>query len=267
MKVRGLSVVAAIAAAALVACGTTTGPPRPSGSPAPTVQVQQSSASPSPSPSPSDTGYAWRTDIVGSMFYVGEKASADNGYQTNEEAAWCTDWVACFGGVDKPTRRSTNGYWPAGFTPRENPFYVALPCDEFTDKGHQPDFVKHASQIPWVPKGADGKPVLPDEDSVLKNVWVQIVAGNVTVEAQLEDTGPFEESGDKNNDCGYVFATDDRRPANTWELKAGIDLSPAVMKHLTGNANTGSVVVKWRFVQRPSDGPWTQIVTTSKPAW
>ncbi len=264
MRLRGLGIAGAFAALVLAACGTTAGP-SPVSTDAPAAQVQ---TQPSNSPSASASGYSWHTNITASMFYVGEKASEENNDQTNEEAAWCTNWVRCFGGVDDPNHRSADGYRPAKFTPKENPFYVALPCDEFTNDGHQPDFVNHASQIPWVTLGANGKPDLPEEASVLKNVWVQIQAGDKTVFAQLEDTGPFEESGDANNDCAYVFATDDRRPANTWGLKAGIDLSPAVMKQLTGSSQTGNLTVKWRFAQKPiEDGPWTMTVTNSKPAW
>jgi hypothetical protein len=46
---------------------------------------------------------------------------------------WDQHWQTSYGGVDDPDRR--NGYWPADFTPRENPFYVALPYGEFDALG------------------------------------------------------------------------------------------------------------------------------------
>jgi hypothetical protein len=261
VAVRRIGLIAVAAVAFVAGCAQGVAPVTSVPSPA----IVQPSSSSSP-----ETGYPWHTNIVGSMFYVGEKAGPDNNDQTNEGSAWCGVWTQCFGGVDDPNHRTADGYWPARFTPKENVFYVALPCDEFTDKGYQLTFEDFADQIPWVPQGTDGKPQLPGVSSVLKNHWIEISVGGRSVFAQWEDTGPFEESGDVNNDCGYVFGRGDPRPANTWDLKAGIDLSPAVMMALTGSASTGRVVVAWRFVEDEGtvpNGPWSQTVTTSAPYW
>ena len=66
------------------------------------------------------------------MFWVGEQADAENAYIPNHESYWDKDWLASFGGVDDPWHR--NGHWPAGFAPKENPFYVALPYGEFAEQ-------------------------------------------------------------------------------------------------------------------------------------
>ena len=66
------------------------------------------------------------------MFWVGEQADAENAYIPNHQSYWDKDWLASFGGVDDPWHR--NGHWPAGFAPKENPFYVALPYGEFAEQ-------------------------------------------------------------------------------------------------------------------------------------
>jgi len=53
------------------------------------------------------------------MFWVGERADAENAYIPNHESYWDKDWLANFGGIDDPWHR--NGHWPTGFTPKENP--------------------------------------------------------------------------------------------------------------------------------------------------
>lgn len=64
------------------------------------------------------------------LFWVGERSNAENNFIPNHESYWDTDWQTSYGGVDDPEHR--NGYWPAGFRPKENPFYVALPYGEFS---------------------------------------------------------------------------------------------------------------------------------------
>src|SRR5258708_7214112 len=80
--------------------------------------------------SSAQTTYALHTGITATVFWVGEPigngSSADN-----SQSAWDDDWLGHFGGFDDPQDR--NGYQPAAFTPRENPFYFDLPYDDFTD--------------------------------------------------------------------------------------------------------------------------------------
>lgn len=252
--------IAVGAVLALMGCGSATDPVVP-------VAVSVSASSvPSSSP-PAVWKYAVHTNIVGTYFYGGEPQSADNNFQTNEETAWCGKWSHCFGGVDDPKHRQHGNAWPAKFKPKENPFYVALPCSDYDTKGLNAGFMKFAKQVPWVTLNPDGTPAISDGISVLKNRWVKIVAGDKTVYAQWEDTGPFENPTD--NDCGYVFGSDAVRPANEFGLHAGIDLSPATLYALGAPIGAGEITVSWCFVDETDvpSGTWSEITTTSGPYW
>ena len=144
-------------------------------------------------------------------------------------------------GVDDPERR--NRHWPAGFTPKQNPFYVALPYGEFTEQG---DALKHnARHVPWYRSGLD---------PLLKNRWVEIRRNDRSCFAQWQDVGPCGE-----DDFDFVFGTANK-PRNTFDAKAGLDVSPAVWHHL-GMTDNG--LSAWRLVEEADvpAGPWTEIVT------
>jgi hypothetical protein len=51
-------------------------------------------------------------------------------------------------------------------------------------------------------------------------------------------------------------------PQNTFDAKAGLDVSPAVWQYLRMDDNAETA---WRFVEAGDvpPGPWTEIVTTS----
>jgi hypothetical protein len=176
------------------------------------------------------------------MFWVGEQADAENAYIPNHQSYWDKDWLASFGGVDDPWHR--NGHWPAGFAPKENPFYVALPYGEFAE---QNQLKAEASDIPWYRPGLD---------PLLKNRWVEIRYNGRSCYAQWQDVGPCGE-----DDFGFVFGDADV-PLNTFDAEAGLDLSPAVWHHL---GMTDNALTEWRFVDQSEvpEGPWTEIVTRS----
>ena len=217
---------------------TTTGPATTTTGPATTTTGP---AAP-PVPDRAGTTYPLHT-VTATVFWVGEPADGDNRFITNADSAWDDQWQEHFGGVDDPDHRA--GWRPAGFTPRENPFYVALPYDDLDDD----DQVRpSAAGIPW---GGERAP----EQSVLKNRWVRIERGGRAVYAQWEDVGPF-----KSDDFGYVFGS--AAPANKGNDAAGIDVSPAVGDQL---GLDGMDRVSWRFVERADvpAGPWLSVVTTS----
>ena len=165
--------------------------------------------------------------VFTTMFWVGEAATADNDYISNSQSAWDDNWRTHFGGTDDPQAR--HGWLPAAFTPRENPFYCALPYNDYTDNNARKPEAAHI--IPW------GR-IWPGGTSLCKNHWVQITAHGRTVYAQWEDSGPFEY-----NDAAYVFGT--RPPASTHFLHAGLDVSPAVNDYLhLGNG----WFTDWHFV-------------------
>jgi hypothetical protein len=186
--------------------------------------------------------YPLHTNIIATVFWVGEDPSADNGYIDNYSSAWVSNWVVSFGGVDEPDAR--NGYRPAGFTPKENPFYFALPYGDYTEVGIK----ANVNQIYWYKPFAQGQ-------SLLKNRWIEITYNGKVAYGQWEDTGPFED-----DDVNYVFGT--AKP----KQEVGLDVSPAIRDYL---GLTVMNVVSWRFVEESAvpTGPWKEIVTRSGPSW
>lgn len=191
---------------------------------------------------PRPTAYrsAWK-EAIATVFWVGEGAGSDNGFIHNAASAWDEEWEKSFGGVDDPACRS--GSHPCAFTPRENPFYVALPYNDRDDEGREKP---EAVRIPWYPG--------PSEKSILKNRWIEVRALDVSCFGQWQDTGPFFDT-----DFAYVFG-DAKNPQNAFGEKAGIDLSPAMRDCLNV---AGSSVISWRHVDVTlvPEGPWHTMVT------
>lgn len=187
-------------------------------------------------------------NVVATVFWVGEPSGPDNAFIPNQASAWDEHWQDHYGGVDDPNRRQANGKWPAGFVPQENSFYIALPYNEFTDKGA---VKKNATQIPWY----DSQQPPTPQYSILKNHWVRVSYGARVAYGQWEDVGPMKE-----DDGAYVFGT-----APPAYKPSGIDLSPAIAQHL-GMSGRGKV--SWSFVdaQQVPQGPWTEIITTRQVA-
>lgn len=184
-------------------------------------------------------------NIITTVFWVGEPGDTDNGKIPNDVSAWDGHWQQHYGGVDGQDNR--RGYQPAGFTPKENPFYVALPYNDIDPDGNR----KSSAEL--------CRPYTPDYDarySACKNIWVAITHGNKTVYAQWEDVGPFGE-----DDSSYVFGT--AKPRNTRGEHAGLDVSPAVQSEL-GLQDVDRT--SWHFVQTKDvpEGPWKTVITTSK---
>ncbi len=177
---------------------------------------------------------------VTTVFWVGEGATSENGYIDNYGSYWDARWMKHFGGVDSPSERK--GFMPAGFTPRQNPFYVALPFAEVDREGNLKEIAK---QIPGF--GASSEPLT-------RNRWVEIRYKGTSCYAQWQDVGPSGE-----NDFEWVFGSAEK-PKNKFGLKAGLDISPATAQFL---GIEDSARTEWRFVEASEvpDGPWKQIVT------
>jgi len=194
--------------------------------------------------------YPEHKHIITTVFWVGEPESDDeennNDNIHNRSSVWVEDWTAAYGGVDDPDNRC--GYQPCGFEPKENPFYFALPFNDYNSKGLKP--AKELEAIPWY----DGH--VEEGKSILKNRWIEITYEGKKVYSQWEDAGPFGE-----DDADYVFGTD--RPQ---ELRAGLDVSPAVADYvgLDGRGKTS-----WRFIDEADvpPGPWRETITRSDPQW
>ena len=185
--------------------------------------------------------YPWKLDIVATVFWVGEQPT-ENNPTPNDKSSWDTQWMQNFGGYDDPdATKRTDSFTPVAFTPKQNPFYVALPYNDVIDyKTHKPE----ASRvIPWFSQrfSRSGR-------TVLKGQWVAIRYGNRVCYAQWEDCGPFV-----TDDHDYVFGN--ARPKNTSNNGAGIDISPAIRDYLGLKSMSKC---DWRFVdvsEVPS-GPW-----------
>jgi hypothetical protein len=197
------------------------------------------------------SAYPLKTGIVATTFWVGQGPSADTGWTNNYDSAWDTWWQEHYGGYDDPNSR--NGWYPAGFTPKENPFYVAVPYTDFGYAGRKTDAF---NVVPW----ADEKTTWGYQESMIKNRWVRITTRGKTVYAQVENSGPGP-----TDDWQYVFGSN-AQPTTSFGWKAGIDVSPAVRDYLTlGPVDT----VDWQWVDAKDvpSGPWKNIVTTRQSCW
>jgi hypothetical protein len=178
---------------------------------------------------------------ITTVFWVGEDANDDNGHIHNHASYWDPDWLKSFGGIDSPKRRK--GFMPAGFTPKENPFYIALPFAEVDQNGKLKPVAKK------IPGFGEGKPLT-------RNRWVEVRYKGKSVYAQWADVGPFGE-----DDFDWVFGNA-KQPKNRMGEKAGLDISPAAASYLGMTENDKT---EWRFVEESDvpDGPWKVIVTRS----
>ena len=193
---------------------------------------------------PSPGAYPWHFDITATYFYIGEQATKNNPVP-NTASSWDSAWDDNYGGFDDPdpANRCPRTYAPLGFTPRLNPFYVALPYNDIDKGGPKPEAAK---VIPWYRHYKDGK-----YESVCRGTWVQIYYNGRYCFAQWEDCGPF-----CTDDWKYVFLG--ARPKNHANKAAGIDISPAVRDYL--GIKGGMATVHWRFVDfhRVPGGPWAR---------
>jgi len=201
-------------------------------------------------PTPNASSYSLHKNITTTYFWAGEEAGADNKNISNLPSAWDEQWVKHFGGVDDPDKR--NGIFPAKFTPKENPFYFALPYNDFDGNGVRKKEV--SSLIPWA-----GSKKWEKLESMCKNQWIKITKGGKTAYAQWQDVGPFKE-----DDGAYVFGT--ALPKSKINKNAGLDVSPAIKDYL-GLSDIDKT--DWQFVEAKSvpNGPWKQVITASQIFW
>src|SRR5262249_12050683 len=114
--------------------------------------------------------------------WIGERPSGHN-LVPNHTSAWDKRWAKSYGGFDDPNPGSRRNYIPVKFTPRQNPFYCALPYNDKAHTGHRPE----APQVvPWFKYAYQGPAV-----STCKDRWIAICKGNPIAYAQWEDAGPF----------------------------------------------------------------------------
>jgi hypothetical protein len=190
-------------------------------------------------PSPGER-YPWKRQIVTTIFWIGEKPGGNNPVP-NRSSSWDKEWAKSYGGFDDPNPANRDAFIPVKFTPRENPFYCALPYNDKAANGHRSE----ASRvIPWFKEVYQGPGV-----SVCKDRWVAIRKGNKIAYAQWEDAGPF-----RTDHWQYVFGNE--RPKPNLNKGAGLDVSPAVRDYLGLNETD---VTDWQFVDFKDvpRGPWS----------
>ena len=200
--------------------------------------------------------YPWHDNILATQFYIGETGQSGT-------TAWDCHAVNHYGGIDSPFGR--NGYLPT-FTPKENPFYLALP---YTDIGQDG---AHKKDIPWY----DAKLDTGSGYSFVKNRWVQLKRGDKVCYGQYEDsltpdildaTGKRTGYGTPNH-FDYVFGS---APAT----HPGIDVSPALSTCLGMYDATDKVYahsdapISWKFVETNEvpAGDWKNIITATPVSW
>src|SRR5438445_6289664 len=176
------------------------------------------------------TRYPWKSNIVTTVFWIGEQAGGNNPIP-NHKSSWDANWASNYGGFDNPDSSSRRNYIPVAFVPRQNPFYCALPYNDVTHGQFKPE---SALVIPWF-KQAYTEP----GKSVCKDRWLAVRKGNRTCYAQWEDCGPF-----RTDHFQYVFQNE--RPKPNLNRGAGLDVSPAVRDCL-GLSPTD--VTDWQLIE------------------
>jgi hypothetical protein len=188
---------------------------------------------------PATLRYPWKSNIVTTVFWVGEQAGGNNPVP-NFRSSWDLNWQANYGGFDNPDRSDRRDFIPISFVPRQNPFYCALPYNDVTHGQFKPEA---PLVIPWFKQAYMGQ-----GQSVCWHRWIAIRKGNKTCFAQWEDCGPF-----RTDHFQYVFGNE--RPKPNLNHGAGLDVSPAVRDYL-GLQPTD--VTDWQFVdvKDVAAGPW-----------
>jgi hypothetical protein len=183
--------------------------------------------------------YPWKTNIVTTIFWIGEDAAGNNPVP-NHKSSWDFNWAANYGGTDTPDPSARRGYIPVAFIPHQNPFYCALPYNDVTHGQFKPEA---PLVIPWFKQSYTGQ-----GQSVCRHRWLAIRKGNRTCYAQWEDCGPF-----RTDHFQYVFGNE--RPKPNLNRGAGLDVSPAVRDYLRLEPTD---VTDWQFVELSDvpPGPW-----------
>jgi hypothetical protein len=186
--------------------------------------------------------YPWKKEIVTTVFWIGEKPTTNNPVP-NRSSSWDGNWTKNYGGYDDPEKSHRRDFAPVKFTPRQNPFYCALPYNDKAKEGHRPEAPR---VVPWFKEAYQGPGV-----STCKGRWIAIRKGNKVAYAQWEDAGPF-----RTDHWQYVFGNE--RPKPNLNKGAGLDVSPAVRDYLGINETD---VTDWKFVDfsEVPHGPWSKL--------
>jgi hypothetical protein len=112
-----------------------------------------------------------------------------------------------YGGFDDPNPANRRSYLPIKFTPRQNPFYCALPYNDKAHTGHRPEALR---VVPWFQDTYRGPAV-----STCKDRWVAIRKGKgigyFRYQQSKKDVKVTERL--KRNEAGASFDNRQRRVA------------------------------------------------------
>ena len=87
---------------------------------------------------PNTARFSWKTNIVTTVFWIGEQAAGNNPVP-NHKSSWDANWTNNYGGYDTPNASARRNYIPVAFIPRQNPFYCALPYNDVTHGQFKPE--------------------------------------------------------------------------------------------------------------------------------
>src|SRR5437879_9918087 len=62
--------------------------------------------------------YPWKTNIVTTVFWIGEQAAGNNPVP-NYRSSWDFNWTANYGGYDNPDASARRNYIPIAFIPKQ----------------------------------------------------------------------------------------------------------------------------------------------------
>ena len=113
--------------------------------------------------------FPWKTNIVTTVFWIGEQPGGNN-LTPNRTSAWDKQWTKNYGGFDDPNPAHRRNYVPIKFIPQQNPFYCALPYNDKAHTGHRPEAPR---VVPWFQEAYQGPAV-----STCKDRWIAIRKGN-----------------------------------------------------------------------------------------
>src|SRR5205809_6424793 len=70
--------------------------------------------------------FPWKTNIVTTVFWVGEQAGANNPV-SNLRSSWDANWTGNYGGIDNHDSSTRRNCIPVVFLPRQDQLHCALP--------------------------------------------------------------------------------------------------------------------------------------------
>ncbi|GEM_PF-4757934 len=230
-----------------------------------------------PTPSPTDSPEAGtdtppiheintypKHTVYAGVYGIGEEAFESYDHIPHQNTAWTSGKdhksgkplaVALFGGIDHVEDRKHNGL-PKGFTPKQNPFYCALPASDY-DIDHRP-VVSAMNYYPF-PEQSVGS-----DESAYKGHWVQVVRSHngkdTEAFVQWNDCGPKTPGKTYCDDDEYVLGETGAVPVEVPNVRAAIGLSPTAAHALGFSESDGTEKVTWRFVDKADvpAGPWLQ---------